>query len=423
MDILFYRNIMVGIKQISIILFVVVLFLFSCDDGGGSDSKDVIVPPPAGEDNEAPSIPSGLTVTAVSSNQINLAWNASTDNVGVAGYKIYRGGQFLLTSLETSYSDTGCSNGTQYCYRVSAHDAKGNESGLSASVCDTTDSSAKPSAPTNLNATPLSSSTIRLAWTDNADNEEGFRIHIFSGSIVGWDKYVSVNTTQYDCIDLTPSWTYYFSVFAYNSEGESDGTFASATTQAQPSSTSIFNPNRDNAVLYNSLNANVAKTSFPIDYLAAGFDFLYNALYGYDTFAAASLVYFDVGSTISGKTIVRATLRLYPYELPGDWDTVYRVYALYSSWNTSVTWNSCPDWYNSPYAEQNPPATTSLPVEWDVTQIVQRWADGTWNNYGFVVWDPNTVPQYTPALRMSSFESMNRYTSTNRRPELEIEYK
>src|SRR3989441_5267 len=54
-----------------------------------------------------PTVPTGLSATAASLSQINLAWIASTDNVGVTGYKIYRGGNQIGTSASTTYSDTG----------------------------------------------------------------------------------------------------------------------------------------------------------------------------------------------------------------------------------------------------------------------------------------------------------------------------
>lgn len=87
-----------------------------------------------------PSIPTGLSVTAVASSQINLSWNASTDNVGVTGYRIYRDGSHspLKEVTTTQTNDTGLSPSTQYCYTVSAFDAAGNESGQSSQVCDTT---------------------------------------------------------------------------------------------------------------------------------------------------------------------------------------------------------------------------------------------------------------------------------------------
>jgi hypothetical protein len=85
-----------------------------------------------------PSIPTNLTATAVSTSQINLSWNASTDDVGVAGYKVFKNGAFLNTSTTTSFSDTGLSPNTPCCYTVSAYDAAWNESGQSAQACVTT---------------------------------------------------------------------------------------------------------------------------------------------------------------------------------------------------------------------------------------------------------------------------------------------
>jgi parallel beta-helix repeat protein len=89
-------------------------------------------------DTQAPSVPTGLTVTGTTTSSINLAWNASTDNVGVTGYRIYRNGSFLTSIGGTSYSDSGLASSTSYSYRVSAFDAAGNESAQSSSVTGTT---------------------------------------------------------------------------------------------------------------------------------------------------------------------------------------------------------------------------------------------------------------------------------------------
>jgi len=94
---------------------------------------------PSPADTAAPSVPIGLTATAVSSSQINLSWNASTDNVGVTGYRIYRGGiQIATVTSGTTYSNTGLSAGTTYSYTVAAYDAAGNVSAQSSSVSATT---------------------------------------------------------------------------------------------------------------------------------------------------------------------------------------------------------------------------------------------------------------------------------------------
>jgi hypothetical protein len=94
-----------------------------------------------GNDTIPPSIPTNLTATAVSASQINLAWSASTDNVAVTGYKVFRGGVQVAASATSSYSDGGLAPSTTYAYTISAYDAAGNNSAQSSSALATTQSS------------------------------------------------------------------------------------------------------------------------------------------------------------------------------------------------------------------------------------------------------------------------------------------
>ena len=91
-------------------------------------------------DTQAPSVPTGLLATPTSPSQINLSWSASTDNVGVTGYKIYRGGTLWYIQTGLSFSDTGLSSNTSYNYYVQAYDAVGNVSPTSTAVFATTQS-------------------------------------------------------------------------------------------------------------------------------------------------------------------------------------------------------------------------------------------------------------------------------------------
>ena len=91
-----------------------------------------------GGDTQPPSIPQNLNATAVSSSQINLTWDASTDNVAVTGYNIYRDNVLIDTSPTNSYANTGLAPGTEYDYEVSAFDAASNESARSAPDSATT---------------------------------------------------------------------------------------------------------------------------------------------------------------------------------------------------------------------------------------------------------------------------------------------
>jgi parallel beta-helix repeat protein len=101
-------------------------------------------PPPS--DTTPPSTPTGLQATVVSDSRIDLTWNVASDNVGVTGYNIYRGGVKIGTAAGTSYSNAGLSAGTSYTYRVSAFDAAGNEGGLSTEVTATTTTTPPPTS-------------------------------------------------------------------------------------------------------------------------------------------------------------------------------------------------------------------------------------------------------------------------------------
>ncbi|WP_244208867.1 discoidin domain-containing protein [Paenibacillus ferrarius] len=105
-----------------------------------------------------------MTAAASSSSQINLTWSASTDNVGVTGYQIYRAGTQVGTSTTTSYSDTGLTASTSYSYTVKAIDAAGNLSGASNTATATTNSGTTPPSNLALNKTGVSSSNESASY-------------------------------------------------------------------------------------------------------------------------------------------------------------------------------------------------------------------------------------------------------------------
>jgi hypothetical protein len=112
-------------------------------------------------------------------------WDASTDNIGVAGYKIYRNQVYLMSSPTTSVNDLNLIAGTQYCYQVSAYDSMGNESNLSSVVCATTKFLA---SPTNVAASQGTyAGLIVLSW-DPVQNSDGFFIAQDFGG--GSDSYL-----------------------------------------------------------------------------------------------------------------------------------------------------------------------------------------------------------------------------------------
>jgi chitodextrinase len=183
-----------------------VLALAAC---GGGDEEDGTMSalakggvkgrPQRTGDTTAPSMPTGVSATASSASSITVTWGASTDNVGVNLYRLYRCTGSSCTSFaqianvaETSYTDGSLSASTAYSYRVAAVDAAGNVSELSAIASATTEPLANPapadttppSVPTGVAATAASSTSITVTWSASTDNVgvAGYILYRCSGS-------------------------------------------------------------------------------------------------------------------------------------------------------------------------------------------------------------------------------------------------
>lgn len=131
------------------------------------------------DDITPPTVPTGLNVTTSSVNSVSLAWNTATDNVGVSGYRIYRGGEYLGTSSGLSYQDNTVSVGNSYIYTVSAIDAAGNESARSSGVTANTNDTTPPTIPTGLKVNSVTDISVSLSWIASTDNVSvtGYRIY------------------------------------------------------------------------------------------------------------------------------------------------------------------------------------------------------------------------------------------------------
>jgi chitodextrinase len=105
-------------------------------DAQGKGHHNKTPPPPA--DTTAPTVPGGLAASGLTTTSVTLSWIASTDNVGVAGYRIYSSGALIASTSTTSLSIGGLVGGTSYAFTVAAFDAAGNVSPASSPVSVTT---------------------------------------------------------------------------------------------------------------------------------------------------------------------------------------------------------------------------------------------------------------------------------------------
>lgn len=156
--------------------------------------------------------------------------------------------------------------------------------------------------------------------------------------------------------------------------------------------------------------------------LGIGCNYIYGIAFS-SILCSQSLVYFDL-PMISGKTINSATLRLYPRLLATDPNAVtYQASMVASSWNAyQVSWALAPQWYLSPTISANVPTSTFSPMDINVTQAVQYWANGL-SNAGFYLHSiSSTFNPVVNVYEMTSFDSLEVYSNVSRRPQLIINY-
>jgi YVTN family beta-propeller protein len=227
----------------------------------------------AAPDTTAPSAPTGLSAVASSGTQINLSWEASSDNVGVTGYQIERCqgagcSTFApLTAISgTTFSNTGLANGTSYSYRVRATDAAGNLSSYSGVATAATPDTSAPTAPTSLAASATSSSQISLSWGAATDNVgvTGYRLERCQGAGCGTFSQVATPAgTAYTDSGVSPNTSYSYRVRGADAAGNlgAYSNTVSATTPAIPPVTGLmaayaFNEGTGTTLTDSSGNAN-----------------------------------------------------------------------------------------------------------------------------------------------------------------------
>jgi hypothetical protein len=173
-----------------------------------------------------PAAPANLRGGVTSSTQVTLTW---TDNsVNETAFAIERstdGVNFTLIAWTprnaTSFTDSGLTTGSTYYYRVKATGTLG-DSGYSNVVGLTVVAPPAPAAPSNLTASASVRGQISLTWTDNSNNEVGFRVYrSLDGNTWTLISTVGTNGTSFTDTGLTPGTTYFYRVRSFNGSGSS----------------------------------------------------------------------------------------------------------------------------------------------------------------------------------------------------------
>ena len=183
-------------------------------------------------DTIIPTAPTNLVATALANNYVTLNWQASSDNVAVVNYNVYRGqsaGWIQIGQPNINfYTDYSVTPSAPYYYKVTAVDAAGNQSGDSNNIFLNVPAGAAPISPANLQATQTDLS-ISLSWT----NSTGATHYAVQRSTNG-SSYVSLttNTTEnyYTDTAITVGSNYAYRVYACDTSNGCSATASISNT-------------------------------------------------------------------------------------------------------------------------------------------------------------------------------------------------
>jgi YD repeat-containing protein len=253
-------------------------------------------------DTLPPSVPIGLSATAVSATQVNLTWTASTDTggSGLAGYKIYRGGTQIGTSATASYSDTTAVGSSTYSYMVAAYDNASNNSSQSSPATVSTPDVTPPSVPTSLSGSAVSASQINLSWTGSTDTGgsglAGYKIYR-NGAQVG-----TTAATSYSDTGVAGSNTYTYTVAAYDNAGN---------TSAQSGAANIATPDITPPSVPAGLTATAASSAQVNVSWSASTDTGGSGLAGYKVYRGGTLLATTASTSYSDTSVLQSTTYSY----------------------------------------------------------------------------------------------------------------
>jgi hypothetical protein len=139
---------------------------------------------PEGDDIETPTTPINLQCITLSNSSAQLTWDASSDNIGVTGYKIYRDGIVIDSTTELTFTDNGLSAGNNYSYYITAYDAAWNESPQSATILISTENTAIGSQVYQLNIFPNPNSGTFEIYIQENDGQHLFQLYSIEGILL-----------------------------------------------------------------------------------------------------------------------------------------------------------------------------------------------------------------------------------------------
>jgi chitodextrinase len=198
--------------------------------------KATSVPP----DTQSPSVPTGLAASNVGDTHASLSWTASSDNVAVAAYLVYRNGAFIESTRSTSVTDNGLSPTTSYSYTVAAIDYANNVSTQSSPLIVTT-AGPSPNFVQQNYATPQSPQSVVSATYAGAQTTGNTNI-----LAIGWNDMTASIVSVVDSAGNV----YQPALATYRGSGMSQAVYFASNIEAMPAGTNAVTVSFNQAAVF-----------------------------------------------------------------------------------------------------------------------------------------------------------------------------
>ncbi|CAM1341173.1 endonuclease [Tenacibaculum amylolyticum] len=162
-------------------------------------------------DSEAPSTPTNVVASNITTSSIDVSWTASTDNTAVTSYDVFVDGNLSKNTTSTSITLDNLASNTTYEITVLAKDAVGNESPQSNAINPKTlEDTQAPTTPTNVVISNETDTTFKISWTASTDNTAVTAYEIYIDNTLNGTS----TTATYTANQLSASTTYSVQVLA-----------------------------------------------------------------------------------------------------------------------------------------------------------------------------------------------------------------
>ncbi|AUC14812.1 hypothetical protein BTO06_06495 [Tenacibaculum sp. SZ-18] len=213
---------------------------FATQIWGGPQAEDLFGNTGGGSDTQSPTTPSNLVSSNITQSTVDLAWSASTDNIAVAGYRVFRNGTQISTTQNTNYSAPALSSGVTYSFYVTAYDAAGNSSSNSNTVSATTQSGGGSGVG---NASDL----LISEYVEGSSYNKAIEIANFTG--------VSVDLSSYSLRKATNGSGSFTSILNLNGQLANGKVYIVANNSASSAITSAANITENSVTTFNGNDA------------------------------------------------------------------------------------------------------------------------------------------------------------------------